>query len=70
MGVTYFKQLAGFVGGANAIAYSKYVNKKVIHAYPPLCTLLTLSQVMAQVVHHVPCVTHQVPCAPLSVHTV
>src|ERR1700729_2281589 len=37
---------------------------------PPLCTLLTLSQVTAPVVHHVPRVTHQVPCAPLSVHTV
>ena len=32
-GVTYFKQLAGFPGGAYAIAYSKYVNTKAIHAY-------------------------------------
>ena len=34
VGVTYFKQLAGFVGGAYAIAYSKYVNTKAIHTYP------------------------------------
>ena len=33
-GVTYFKQLEGFAGGTYAIAYSKYVNTKVIHAYP------------------------------------
>jgi len=33
-GVTYFKQLEGFVGGAYTIAYSKYVNSKAIHAYP------------------------------------
>ena len=33
-GVTYFKQLEGFVGGIYAIAYSKYVNTNVIHAYP------------------------------------
>ena len=32
MGVTYFKQLEGFVGGAYAITYSKYVNTEAIHA--------------------------------------
>ena len=33
VGVTYFKQLEGFAGGAYAITYSKYMNKKVIHTY-------------------------------------
>ena len=33
-GVTYFKQLEGFVGGAYAITYSKYVNTIGIHTYP------------------------------------
>ena len=31
---------------------------------------LTSSQVTATVVHHVPCVTHQVPCAPLPMDTI
>ena len=33
-GVTYFKQLEGFAGGAYVITYSKYVNTIVIHTYP------------------------------------
>jgi len=32
--ITYFKQLEGFVGGAYAITYSKYVNTIGIHTYP------------------------------------
>jgi hypothetical protein len=34
VGVTYFKQLESFAGGAYAFAYSKYVNTIVIHTYP------------------------------------
>ena len=34
VGVIYFKQLEGFVGGAYVITYSKYVNTIVIRTYP------------------------------------